>query len=192
MSANEFGNLLTQGLKSIAALEKKDLTVLQQELGNDIGVSVWTIYKWRKGTSIPNDARTIRLLASACICRGRMDRAWLAQFLKPVTHDIKHTLIDELCPETSAKPSITHNLPRRQHRKLIGREKEFEDLKGFLSPRHRVGVVCISGGGGIGKTALALEIAGRSRDLSAAPALLARLQAELDAVRAALSDLART
>jgi LuxR family glucitol operon transcriptional activator len=88
-----------------------------------------------------------------------MDHSWLMQFLKPVTHEVQQTLIDELCPDASARASITHNLPRRQHRKLIGREKELEDLKGFLSPRHRVGVVCISGGGGVGKTALALEIA---------------------------------
>lgn len=159
MSSNEFGDLLTKGLKSIAALEKKDLTVLQQELGYDIGVSVWTIYKWRKGSSVPTDSRTIRLLASACVCRGRMDHSWLVQFLKPMAQEVKQNLIDELCPDASARPSITHNLPRRQHRKLIGREKELEDLKNFLSPRHRVGVVCISGGGGVGKTALALEIA---------------------------------
>ena len=159
MSANDFGDLLTQGLKSIAALEKKDLTVLQQELGHEIGVSVWTIYKWRKGTSLPIDERTIRLLASACVQRGRMDHGWLTRFLTPVNHSVASDLIGELCPDESAKPSITHNLPRRQHRKLIGREKELDDLRAFLSPRHRVGVVCISGGGGVGKTALALEIA---------------------------------
>ena len=166
MSVNEFGDLLTQGLKSIAALEKKDLTVLQQELGHAIGVSVWTIYKWRKGASIPTDARTIRLLASACVRRGRMDHTWLAQFLKPVTGDITPSLIDELCPDASVKTSLTHNLPRRQHRKLIGREKELEDLKDFLSPRHRVGVVCISGGGGVGKTALAELMERRVEDLA--------------------------
>ncbi|HML21166.1 MAG TPA: NB-ARC domain-containing protein [Aggregatilinea sp.] len=159
MSANEFGDLLTQGLKSIAALEKKDLTVLQQELGHEIGTSVWTIYKWRKGASLPTDARTIRLLASACVTRGRMDYNWVTRFLKPVTHSITPDLIEELCPGAASKSSVTHNLPRRQHRKLIGRETELEDLKAFLSPRHRVGVVCISGGGGVGKTALALEIA---------------------------------
>jgi tetratricopeptide (TPR) repeat protein len=159
MSANDFGDLLTQGLKSIAALEKNDLTVLQQELGHEIGVSVWTIYKWRKGTSLPTDERTIRLLASACVQRGRMDHGWLLRFLKRVNHSVASDLISELCPDASAKSSITHNLPRRQHLKLIGREQELDDLRAFLSPRHRVGVVCISGGGGVGKTALALEIA---------------------------------
>lgn len=69
-----FGELLTQGLKSIGALEHIDLTELQRELGSEIGISVWTIYKWRKGKSIPNEDRTIELLASACVRRGRMDK----------------------------------------------------------------------------------------------------------------------
>jgi LuxR family glucitol operon transcriptional activator len=153
-----FGKLLTQGLKSIAALEKTELTDLQQELGRDIGVSVWTIYKWRKGTSIPNDDRTIALLARACVQRGRMDRRWLVEFLQNTIYSDKQALVQELFPD-AAGASVTHNLPRRQHKKLVGRERELAEIRNFLSPRHRVGVVCISGGGGVGKTALALEVA---------------------------------
>ncbi len=159
MSMNHFGELLTQGLKSVAALEKIDLTDLQHELGRQIGVSVWTIYKWRKGTSIPTEDRTIALLARACLVRGRMDRQWLTSFLKLTIYSNKQALIDELCPGKGTAVSVTHNLPRPQHMKLIGRDKELNEIKSFLSPRHRVGVVCISGGGGVGKTALALEIA---------------------------------
>lgn len=153
-----FGKLLTQGLKSIAALEKIDLTELQYDLGKEIGVSVWTIYKWRKGTSIPNDDRTISLLARACIHRGRMDRQWLADFLRNTIHSNKQLLSEELFHDDS-NTVLTHNLPRRQHIKLIGRDKQLAEINNFLSPRHRVGVVCISGGGGVGKTALALEAA---------------------------------
>jgi tetratricopeptide (TPR) repeat protein len=153
-----FGKLLTQGLKSIAALEKVDLTDLQNELGRDIGVSVWTIYKWRKGTSIPNDDRTIALLARACIGRGRMDKQWLSDFLRSTIYSNKQALIEELFLQESAI-KIIHNLPRRQHKILIGREQELTAIRNFLSPQHRVGVICISGGGGVGKTALALEVA---------------------------------
>jgi hypothetical protein len=153
-----FGKLLTQGLKSIAALEKVDLTDLQNELGRDIGVSVWTIYKWRKGTSIPNDDRTIAILARACIRRGRMDKQWLSDFLRSTIYSNKQALIDELFPQESSS-KIIHNLPRRQYNKLIGREQELTAIQNFLSAQHRVGVICISGGGGVGKTALALEIA---------------------------------
>lgn len=153
-----FGKLLTQGLKSIAALEKADLTELQHDLGKEIGVSVWTIYKWRKGTSIPNDDRTIALLARACVQRGRMTDQWLVEFLSHTIYSNKQALSEELFPNQSGI-SIAHNLPRRQHKKLIGRGREFAEIRNFLSPRHRVGVVCISGGGGVGKSALALEVA---------------------------------
>lgn len=153
-----FGKLLTQGLKSIAALEKTELTDLQQELGREIGVSVWTIYKWRKGTSIPNDDRTIALLARACIQRGRMDRRWLTEFLHSTIYSDKQALTQEFFPDAGGAV-VTHNLPRRQHKKLVGRDHELAEIRNFLSPRHRVGVVCISGGGGVGKTALALEVA---------------------------------
>ncbi len=153
-----FGNLLTQGLKSIAALEKLELTELHHELGKEIGVSVWTIYKWRKNTSIPNSDRIIAMLARVCVQRGNMDRRWLRDFLQNTVYSDKQALLQELFPDSS-EFSVTHNLPRRQHQKLIGREQELAEIRNFLSPRHRVGVVCISGGGGVGKTALALEVA---------------------------------
>lgn len=159
MTPDSFGNLLTQGLKSIAALEKTDLTELQHELGKEIGVSVWTIYKWRKGASIPHDERTIRILARACVERGRMDRTWLHNFLWRTTYENRDILLTDLYPPSDTPPTVRHNLPRRQHKVLVGRDQELTDLRSFLSPRHRVGVVCISGGGGVGKTALALEIA---------------------------------
>ncbi len=156
---NQFGKLLTQGLKCIAALEKTDLADLQHELGSTIGVSVWTIYKWRSGSFVPSDDRTIGLLATACVQRGHMDRQWLTSFLAQTIYSDKPVLTNTLCPEEPAAPSLIHNLPRRQHVKLIGREQELADIRSFLSPQHRVGVVCISGGGGVGKTALALEVA---------------------------------
>lgn len=153
-----FGKLLTQGLKSIAALEKTEMTDLQHELGKEIGVSVWTIYKWRKGTSIPNDDRTIALLARMCIRRGRMDRQWLTDFLRNTIYSDKQALTEEFFPPDMGT-AVTHNLPRRQHTRLVGRNRELAEIRNFLSPRHRVGVICISGGGGVGKTALALEAA---------------------------------
>ena len=123
MTINAFGKLLTQGLKCIAALDKSELTDLQQDLGKEIGVSVWTIYKWRKGTSIPSDDRTIAMLARACVERGRMDRQWLTGFLAPTIYSSKQALIDDLCPEHTPPAPTIQNLPRRQHTRLIGRDQ---------------------------------------------------------------------
>ena len=51
--AREFGELLTQVLKSIAARENKALLALEDELGYDIGVTRWAIEKWRQGSVPP-------------------------------------------------------------------------------------------------------------------------------------------
>ena len=51
---------------------------------------------------------------------------------------------------------ILHNLPRREYTKLIGREKEFQKVIDGLTGRPYL--ISIDGLGGIGKSALALEI----------------------------------
>jgi hypothetical protein len=130
-SMDHFGKLLTQGLKSIAALEKTDLTELQHELGKEIGVSVWTIYKWRKGTSIPNDDRTIELLGRASVIRGRMDKQWLTDYLCSTVYSSKQDLSEELFSEKQ-NIVITHNLPRRQHQKLVGRVCHVDNIRSLL------------------------------------------------------------
>jgi len=158
----EFGDLLTQGLRSIAARENKALLALEDELGYEIGVTRHAIEKWRQG-NVPPDSKTVGLLAHACIRRGGMDRQWLLRFLTQARFPDKEALAAELFPEEGeiALPAVRHNLPRRPYERFIGREKELAELRRFLAPRHRVGVVSISGVAGVGKTALALEVAHR-------------------------------
>ena len=159
-SNREFGDLLTQGLKSIAARERKALLALQDELGHEIGVSRHAIEKWRQG-HVPSPQK-VAFLARTCVCRSGMDRQWLLRFLTQARFPGKEALTAELLPEgDETVPAVRHNLPRRPYERFIGRDKELADLRRFLSPRHRVGVVSISGIAGVGKTALALEIAHR-------------------------------
>lgn len=160
----EFGNLLTQGLKSIAARENRGLVALEEEIGYAIGYSRSAIEKWRQGY-LPADPEVVEQLARACVRRGGMDRRWLKRFLTRARFPDKGTLVAELFPEgEEALPTVRHNLPRRPYERFIGREKELADLRHFLSPHHRLGVVAISGTGGVGKTALALEVAHRFRE----------------------------
>jgi tetratricopeptide (TPR) repeat protein len=97
-----------------------------------------------------------------------MDRRWLSRFLTLARLHGKDILVQELFPEEDETTlQIRHNLPRRPYEQFVGREQELADLRRFLSPRHRVGVVCLSGVAGVGKTALALEIAHRFRETHA-------------------------
>jgi LuxR family glucitol operon transcriptional activator len=58
-----------------------------------------------------------------------------------------------------AGPKIYHNLPRPDYSVFIGRESEKVKVIERLSPKKQGGVITIDGIGGVGKSALALEVA---------------------------------
>lgn len=158
-SNREFGELLSQGLKSVAARENKPILALEDFLGVELGVTRSSIEKWRQG-SILSDAKKVDYLARTCVQRGGMNQLWLRRFLAQTRFPDKEALIRELFPvNEDLEPTIRRNFPRRPYDKFVGREHELAQLQLFLSPRHRSGVICLSGAAGVGKTALAIEIA---------------------------------
>jgi hypothetical protein len=56
---------------------------------------------------------------------------------------------------------VVHNLPQPDYVNFIGRQDELEKLRNLLNPRDRIWTIVIDGIGGIGKSALALEVAHR-------------------------------
>lgn len=56
-------------------------------------------------------------------------------------------------------PPVYHNLPQPDYVRFVGREEELARVHELLSPANRAWVVTIDGIGGIGKSALALEVA---------------------------------
>lgn len=62
-------------------------------------------------------------------------------------------------PAVSSGPKIFHNLPRPDYSVFIGRETEKAKVIERLSPKKQGGVITIDGIGGVGKSALALEVA---------------------------------
>ncbi|MEM9087737.1 MAG: AAA family ATPase [Cyanobacteria bacterium P01_F01_bin.53] len=59
--------------------------------------------------------------------------------------------------------SLFHNLPTRDYGTFVGRARPLQQLMTFLRPEHPAARVSVTGIGGIGKTALVLEIAHRCR-----------------------------
>jgi tetratricopeptide (TPR) repeat protein len=163
-SNRAFGELLTQGLKSIAAREHKSILALEDELGYKMQGTRWAIEKWRQG-ALPSDLKNVEFLARACVRRGGMDQPWLIRFLTQSRFPDKEVLVRELFPgKDQLSPIIRRNFPGRTYERFVGREEELARLEQFLSSHHRLGVVCLIGIGGVGKTALALEIAHRKHE----------------------------
>lgn len=61
--------------------------------------------------------------------------------------------------ERKEPPSVLHNLPQPDYVSFIGRKEELQRLRSLLHPQDRIWTIVIDGIGGIGKSALALEIA---------------------------------
>lgn len=66
---------------------------------------------------------------------------------------------EPLALPTPVKPQVYHNLPRPDYTRFVGRKAELKHIRQLLSPKTRHFVVTIDGIGGIGKSALALEVA---------------------------------
>jgi len=64
-------------------------------------------------------------------------------------------------PALPEPPQVYHNLPQPDYGTFIGREQELAQIQQLLSPGSRHFLVTIDGIGGIGKSALALEVAHR-------------------------------
>ena len=158
--STEFGILLTRGIKSISVRENRSIAAVQDELGDQLGVTRWAIEKWRQG-HIPGDPDLTLAIAHVCMLRGDVDQAWLRRLLSQAALPLPN---NENPPEAiiaTREFPRAHNVPRRPFEQLIGRTQELEKLQGFLSTQDRMGVVCIHGVAGVGKTSLALELAQR-------------------------------
>ncbi|MGB0384268.1 MAG: NB-ARC domain-containing protein [Ardenticatenaceae bacterium] len=74
------------------------------------------------------------------------------------------SFLPTIAPEgTPDQPKPYHNLPQPDYERFVGRKAELAQLQKLLSPTDRHFVMTIDGIGGIGKSALALEVAHRYR-----------------------------
>ena len=160
-ASEEFGRLLSGAINSIATYEGKTAPMVESELGQQIGLTVASIQRYKSGR-IPPEPRTVRIFAEAGVKRGFLNRRWLARFLHAASYPSPDGLIDELCPATlTDRPAgrVLHNLPAPSYAQFVMREQPFAEIIEAL--RQRTAVVVLSSLGGMGKTSLAREVAAR-------------------------------
>lgn len=108
-----FGNLLKGMLAGIAHYEDKKAWMIEQEVGEQIGVEARTVQNYKTG-AIPRDARIIRILAEIAIQRAYLNRAWVRWFLREASYPTADELIRELFGRADDMNELLHHYPAAQ------------------------------------------------------------------------------
>lgn len=159
MRSDIFGRLLKGAISSIAHYEGKTAPIIEDELGQQIGVTGASIQRYKAG-HLPPEPRTIEILAEAAVRRGYLNREWLQAFLRTARHPAPEKLLDRLCPTGPVRqrpPRIYENLPAPTYSQFIMRAQAFAEVAEGLTKRSAA--VLLVGLGGNGKTSLAREVA---------------------------------
>jgi hypothetical protein len=159
MKQRAFGQLLKAGIASIAYCEQKTAVIIEDDLGQQLGVAAASIQRYKAGY-LPPEQLMVERLAYACVQRGLMGREWLRQFLQSAGYPTPAAMLDRLFPPTAVQPNpqrIYHNLPAPTYSQFVMRSQAFAEVIEGLSKRSSA--VLIIGMGGNGKTSLAREVA---------------------------------
>ena len=136
------------------------LALARDKLADELGYSTHTLEGWEKGTDPPSAAaleKLVRFAQKHLIC----DRDWAERLLRGAGYPQPDELLDELWQPPVLR-QIPNNLPPANCEFLLGRQKERRDLLNRLSPNYpNMNLIIIAGIGGVGKTALALDVAWR-------------------------------
>jgi transcriptional regulator with XRE-family HTH domain len=159
--SDQFGRLLKGAINSIAAYEGKTAPMVEEELGQQIGVSGATIQRYKSG-QLPPEGRAVQIMAEAAVRRGYLGREWLQRFLHAARYAAPDALLDELCPlgpPRQRSPRAYHNLPAPAYSQFVMRPQAYGEVIDGL--QQRSAVVVLASFGGMGKTSLAREVAAR-------------------------------
>ena len=99
----EFGQLLSEGLKSVSSSQKKKLGDVEWEIATALGYSQHTIQHWRRGY-VPKNPQNVEELIHFCVKQGRVGRIWAEKIIKRSGYEELQAILSDakLFPNQSA------------------------------------------------------------------------------------------
>lgn len=154
------GKLITRLTHTLSQEKGWSMEATMDYVGKCTGRSSDMVYRWQQGRTRPKP-EIIEKLAKIGFEEANMAREWCEQLLHVTYYPDAIGLLNELWGPKELRP-IPYKLVHREHTRLIGRETEMKFLQKLLSPAYAAPLITIDGIGGVGKTALALEVAHQS------------------------------
>ena len=98
MASNKrFGELLDEGISSVAKRQRKTMAAVEADLGDDLGYSSHTVQHWRRG-NLPPSLDIVAAITRYCHNNGRVDRDWAGSFLAQARYPQPELILDDLYP----------------------------------------------------------------------------------------------
>lgn len=151
------GDLIARLTHNLAQVKKWSQEEAMNYIGERTGRSRDTVYRWQQGHSLPKPSM-VKALAEIAYSEAELSREWGEKFLHATFYPESPTLLNELWGAKELR-AIPYRLPHLEHTRLLGRQKEIKQLLSYLSPQKAAYLITVDGIGGVGKTALVLDVA---------------------------------
>jgi tetratricopeptide (TPR) repeat protein len=151
------GKLIKRLTTSLAEVKEWNIQASMNYIGKETNKSSDMIYRWQQGRSQPKPETVAKLTQIACK-EAHLPREWCEEFLLATDYPDAIGLLNTLWGHREPR-TIPNRLPRMEHTRLIGRQEESKQLLQLLSPNYAAYLITIDGIGGVGKTALVLDVA---------------------------------
>lgn len=153
------GEQIDRLIRSLAVVKGWSMTNTMLFVSQHTHYSPDMVHRWRQGKICPRD-ETLEILTKIGKEEVNLPREWGQSMLNAARYPDTAIIVNSLWgPEETL--SIPCNLPSRDQAQLIGRQAEILRLLELLSPQHAASLITVDGIGGVGKTALVLEVAYR-------------------------------
>src|SRR5450432_905786 len=161
------GKLIKRLTTSLAEAKEWNIQASMGYIGKETHKSSDMVYRWQQGRSQPKP-EIVAKLAHIAYKEAHLPREWGEEFLLETNYPDTTGLLNKLWGHKEPHT----RLPRMEHTRLIGRQEESKHLQKLLSPDYAASLITVDGIGGVGKTALVLDVAHQCWQASTGKAIL--------------------